>query len=224
MGTGGLVIPDRSDVDFVASGEKPQWTLEIDFSNLIHFYSAQTGSVYMPVTVPVKDESNGKVTYVTSSGSEKIQITMQAVACSSHGAENGFTYKVEVTYKNNTYTGCGHYLFPAERLHDIWVLEALNERKVSATAFLKGIPTLEIFVLEQKGLGTTGCNSFGGQVMIEKEKIRFLQLVATEMACAGSLEKEFLQALDKTNVYQLDSGKLILLKDKSEVLRFKKVD
>jgi heat shock protein HslJ len=222
--SGGLGIIDRPGVDFFASGDRPEWTLDIDFSNLIHFYSAQTGSVYMPVPVPVKDESNGKVTYAASSGSEKIQITMQAVACSSKMADKGFTYQVEVTYKNEIYTGCGQYLFPAERLHDIWALEALNQRKVSATAFSKGMPTLEIFVLEQKVLGTTGCNSFSGHAMIEKDKIRFLQLVTTEMACAGSLEKELLQALDKTNAYQLDSGKLILLKGKSEVLRFKKVD
>lgn len=214
---------DRTVVDFFASGEQPAWTLEIDFGNLIHFYSAQAGSVYMPVPLPEKDESNGKVTYA-SSGTQKIQITIQAVACGSHRDDSGFTYKVEVRHQNKTYTGCGQYFFPAERLHDIWALEELNQRKVAATEFSKGIPMLEIFVLEQKVLGNTGCNTFSGRVILEKENIRFTEVAASEMACAGSLEKEFLQALAKTDVYRLESGKLVLFKGKSQVLQFKKVD
>jgi heat shock protein HslJ len=65
--------------------------------------------------------------------------------------------------------------------------------------------------------GRGACNSYGGQVKYNAPAgIRLLNIVSTEMACAGlGTEQEFFLALQSVDQFRLDGDTLTLLKAKS---------
>jgi heat shock protein HslJ len=63
--------------------------------------------------------------------------------------------------------------------------------------------------------GTTGCNSFNGEVTIEGTELTFGPLATTRMACvdpaASEQEQAFLVAMESVTGYTIDStGRLVL--------------
>ena len=83
---------------------------------------------------------------------------------------------------------------------------------------------LEIYVEEKRVHGNTSCNTINGKVNIDENKISFLEIITTEMACPGNLEQRFLSALNKVNNYKIEKMKLYLFDDSTELLVFKKID
>jgi len=110
------------------------------------------------------------------------------------------------------------------RLHDIWALESIEGEKVTIDETIKNLPMLEIYVEEKRVHGNTSCNTINGKVNIDGNKISFLEIITTEMACPGNLEQRFLSALNKVNNYKIEKMKLYLFDESMELLVFKKID
>ena len=110
------------------------------------------------------------------------------------------------------------------RLHDIWALESIEGEKVTIDETIKNLPMLEIYVEEERVHGNTSCNTIHGTVNIDGNKISFLEIITTEMACPGNLEQGFLSALNKVNNYKIEKMKLYLFDESMELLVFKKID
>jgi heat shock protein HslJ len=88
-----------------------------------------------------------------------------------------------LVFKDYTiYKGCGRYLADY-RLHDIWVLDSINNKKISAEDFMKGNPLLELNLTENKIYGNTGCNNISGAIEVLGKKIHFGRLATTRIAC-----------------------------------------
>jgi heat shock protein HslJ len=109
-------------------------------------------------------------------------------------------------------------------LHDIWALDSLYGEKVIIEENTRNLPVLELYVKDERVHGNTGCNTIDGKLDIDNNKIKFLNLVTTEMACSNNIEQEFLSALKKVNNYKLEKMRLFLFEDDKELLVFKKID
>jgi heat shock protein HslJ len=110
-------------------------------------------------------------------------------------------------------------------LHDIWVLEKLNGKTVSASDFMKELPNLEINSATNNFLGFAGCNRMNGTIFFERGLLRFTNIITTRMACPGNnKESEFLKALQSTTSYKVENMRLILTNPSGEKLVCKKVD
>lgn len=83
-------------------------------------------------------------------------------------------------------------------------------------------PTLSIDLKENRVSGKNGCNSYSGPVTVIDKTIAFSpNMMSTKMYCPGEGEKTFMDALQKTNRFDLSKdGKLTLLTGDVTVMRF----
>ncbi|MCW8961153.1 MAG: META domain-containing protein, partial [Ignavibacteriaceae bacterium] len=109
-------------------------------------------------------------------------------------------------------------------LHDIWALASINSEKVVIDETVKNLPKLEIYVEDEMVRGNTGCNTINGKVEIDKNKISFYDITATEMVYPGDLERRFISALQKVNNYKIVKFKLYLYENDKVLLSFQKID
>ncbi|HAY32891.1 MAG TPA: META domain-containing protein [Ignavibacteria bacterium] len=95
-------------------------------------------------------------------------------------------------------------------LNGYWEMTGLGFENILNASFSKGAPFIEINIKEQTVSGSTGCNTFSGKVTSEGEKIKFENLLSTEMACQYSRDAEIFNALTSCNNYFTDNNKLTL--------------
>ena len=91
-----------------------------------------------------------------------------------------------------------------------WELVAMDGEAVAGDA----VPTL---AFDEQGAvsGSTGCNTFSGEVAIDGNALSFGPLVTTRMACAdpaaNAQEAAFLAALEGVSAYTVDDqGRIVL--------------
>lgn len=118
---------------------------------------------------------------------------------------------------------------PTFKLHDIWALQALNGKDISAKTNKKPnkTPMLELFIADKRIGGTDGCNSlFGSIETLNEKKIQFSKMGSTKMACPNmEVSNAFTNALEETSTYKIENLHLYLYNaEGDELLKFKKVD
>ena len=74
--------------------------------------------------------------------------------------------------------------------------------------------------------GKSFCNSYGGNVLYDGNKVKFDQIFSTQMYCneVSEAENRFLSDLKVVNQAKISGGKLQLLKDGNVMLIFVKGD
>ncbi|HSY62340.1 MAG TPA: META domain-containing protein [Cytophaga sp.] len=135
------------------------------------------------------------------------------------------TVIIEDRTASTTYSGEGFYISnPA--LHDIWVLDSLNNEKADTAKFSQGLPRLEFHLNGGKVYGFSGCNELTGTYYTIQNEISINPLVSTMKFCIGTTgENLFLDALNKNRFeYRITNLQLILLHRDKTKLVFKKVD
>lgn len=100
-----------------------------------------------------------------------------------------------------------------------WMLDAIKGIPVSKsgkTAFV---------VFDQKrgsAGGNSNCNVFGGSYTASGSTIKITEIISTMRACEEgdrmTIEREFLDGLQKANRYNIENGKLLLYRDKRLLL------
>lgn len=73
----------------------------------------------------------------------------------------------------------------------------------------KALPTMH-FEEAGKLSGNTGCNNFSGSYTIQSGNLQLDPGMMTKMFCEGGVENKFLQAMKKTNRYEIKGDKLLL--------------
>lgn len=212
-------------VYFKATGNEPFWGLKIGKDKTV-FTSLIEGmeSISFKSVEPVRAMDANVKMYRLNNGKTSATVTIQQFDCqdSMSGEKSPYTVKVEINGK--TLNGCGKYITDY-RLHDIWVLEELNGKKVSLTDFQRELPRIEIHAEENRFMGFGGCNSISGSIFYEKDLLRFSNMISTLMACApGNKEDEFTKALQSTTTYTVGNNRLTLSNPSGKLLVFKKVD
>lgn len=230
-----LSNPDRfrdkyeSGIDFIASGNEPFWSLEIDFDKSIHFKSLNGIDIMIPAGKGEKAMDADVTRYAgeTDSGSLIIQLGKWECVNDMSGEKMPYSVTVDVKKKsaNNyvTYKGCGRNLFDY-RLNDIWVLDSINNKKITSKDFVKELPRFEFLLTDMKCYGYTGCNNLNTSIKLMGNKITFGKIITTKMACAGFDESLYLQYFDnKTLEYKIANLKLYL-QSANDLLVYRKVD
>lgn len=168
--------------------------------------------------------------YRVHTESVDLQIQIQKTYCedSMSGILSPYTVTVEIKQKAKAEVtvlkGCGKYLTDI-RLHDIWVLEKLNGRKVERLDFAKELPLIEIYAEPNTFMGFAGCNQMNGRLFYEKDLLRFTDIITTRMACEpGNKEGEFLKTIQNATTYEIKENRLWLSNPSGLLLVFKKVD
>lgn len=113
---------------------------------------------------------------------------------------------------------------PMERLHDIWVAEAINGVSIDKS---KETARMELNLKEKTVLGSNSCNNYNGRIAeIDKSKIKFSPLASTRKMCADmSIADAFDKAMSNTIRYKLEGLHLRFYDaDGNELIRFLKVD
>lgn len=213
---------------FKASGTEPFWSILISEDKMV--YKTPEDSIIMPHSEPILAmDSNVKLYKVKTESAEfNIQILQQE--CTNEMSGEISPYKVSVEFKKNKTSefenikGCGQYITDY-RLHDIWVLEELNGKKISSEDFGKKFPMMEIYASTNKFSGFSGCNQMNGSLFSEKEKLRFINIVTTEMMCDHSYkETEYITTLQNITSYSIGENRLILSNPSGKKIIFKKID
>lgn len=214
---------------FRGNGNEPDWSLKIsektiEFTSLKPGFETLTGNHVEPIRAM---DANVKMYRVaTGDVAMIIQIMQQECVNTMSGDKSVYSVRIEILKNNNStfLSGCGNYVTDP-RLHDIWVLEQLNGKKVTLTDFTKELPNLEINSSTNQFMGFAGCNRMNGTIFFERGLLRFTNTITTRMFCGeNNKENEFLKALQNTTTYNVKNLRLTLTSPSGEVLVFKKVD
>lgn len=213
---------------FKASGTEPFWNISISDDKIV--YKTPEDSIILPHTEPfLAMDSNVKL-YKTRSKSAEFNIQISQKECANQMSGEISPYTVSVEFKKNTTSelqkinGCGQYITDY-RLHDIWVLEELNGKRISSEDFGKEFPMLEIYASTNKFSGFSGCNRINGSLFFEKGKLRFINITSTEMACDNLYkETEYISTLQNITSYSIGENRLILSNPAGKKIIFKKID
>ena len=211
-----LFIQKDSSFTFVLDGKKT----EFEFSKAAQSQDAfviryHSKKVLNPVdTIPQKKSIT--ITLVEQSSLEKVSI-------------HYLPFSVNVTISDEatstTYSGGGFYVTnPA--LHDIWVLDSLNNQKVDISKFPQGVPRLEFHLDGGKVHGFSGCNELTGTYYTFQDKIIINPLASTMKFCDGITgENSFLDLLNKHSFeYHIRNLRLTLEHRDKTLFVFKKID
>ena len=111
------------------------------------------------------------------------------------------------------------------QLNAIWTLQSIGSKNIDPKTTSNGLPNMELNLNEERIFGYAGCNRYSGNFKLEKDSIRFGNLMSTKMACGDlNMETEFLAALSgKKQPFKIVEGKLYIGQG-AEMLTFKKVN
>jgi len=218
-------------VDFFAIGNEPFWSLNLDFDNKFHFEALAGISLTTP-SIAAKSMLNTKIasySVTTESGALEIEIRKESCQDGMSGQLFDFTVSAKVNKGDNpdfiNYSGCGTYTFDL-KLHDIWILEAIDGKTYADSDFTSGLPRLEIFTEEQRFGGKDGCNILTGNIETSANTIVFKDVISTKMACRDNTKSDLYREtiLENSFSFLVKNNRLILSDREGERLRFKKID
>ncbi|UKM63721.1 META domain-containing protein [Flavobacteriaceae bacterium GSB9] len=217
-----------SDVYFKASGTEPFWSLTI--SPKIIKLNTIEDSIVTPHTTPnlAQDSNVKQYALHTEMAQMNIQISQTECTNAMSGAISPYVVKInKKTGKDKKFTslkGCGKYVTDY-RLHDIWVLEELTEKKVSEAPFEKEPPYMEINANLNSFKGYAGCNTMNGKLFFEPGILRFTDITTTKMMCQqNNLENQFLNALKVVTDYKIENNRLWLSNPSKNLMVLIKID
>lgn len=221
---------DNSDttVFFKGSGTEPFWNITISDDKFV--YKTPEDSIILPFTKP-NLVTDGKVKlYKIETETALFSIKISQQKCTNEMSGEISPYAVNIKFKKNkssnfeTIYGCGQYVMDY-RLHDIWVLEELNGKKISVSDFGNEFPMLEIYANTNKFSGFSGCNSINGSLFFEKGKLQFINIASTEKLCINAnKETELITTLQNICNYSIGNNRLTLDDNLGKKIIFKKVD
>ena len=218
-------------IDFIATGNEPFWKIEIDFDKVMHFKMLDGFEITTDVGEGIKAMDANVIRYTANNEKGTLTVQIQKSACINDMSGEKLGYTVTIDTKNktdknyHTYKGCGQYIADY-RLHDIWVLDSINNKKIKASDFMKKLPYLELNLTEKKVFGSTVCNTITGPIEIMGKKIYIGKLATTRMARKNTnFETAYLQGLENKIIpYKITTGKLYLQISTDEVFIYKKTD
>lgn len=217
-----------SKIFFKATGTEPFWGIEISDDSIKFTSTEEKDNFSLSYKNPQKAMDANVVLYSAKSENISMEVTIQQGQCSDGMSDSVYNYSVKAIVKRGEkeqiLTGCGNYIVDY-RLHDIWVLEELEGKKVSKEDFDKELPSMEINAAEAKFTGFAGCNRMGGKLFSEKELLRFTDIFTTEMMCPNyKNEKIFIKALQSTTRFDIKDNRLYLFNPDGTKAVFKKID
>lgn len=218
-------------INFYARGQEPFWSLDMDFDRYYHFKSINGEEMYVP-NVPGEKAMGANMTrFYAHVEKGKLIVNLEKEPCQDSMADKIFDYKVNVQFKYGIddefreFSGCGNFL-PDSRLHDIWVLESINDEELKFEVNQQQ-PRFEFYPKKNEIIGNTGCNNFTTKFNITGyQEIQIDPAKMTKKSC-GNLEYEQVlinHLFGKRLSYSRDGLILTLRAYDGTQFQFKKVD
>ena len=219
-------------IDFYARGNEPFWSLDMDFENNFAFKTMDGFQMNVPTVEGTKAMDANVARYFAEVESGTMIVTIQEEKCQDSMADEVFDFSVRVQVKSGIdtgfkeYSGCGNYL-PDLALHDIWILEKMNDIDLRLNNQGRELPRFEFFSMEGKVLGNASCNDFNGKfVMVGQREIQFEAMALTRKLCPDmEIENTLAETVFGRRMKYSREGLTLYLKgyDGTELV-FKKVD
>ncbi|MEQ1554219.1 MAG: META domain-containing protein, partial [Ferruginibacter sp.] len=158
----------------------------------------------------------------TKDGDIKIFITNKECTTPIH--KEVFTKEVKFSFNSITYNGCGNYL-SNNNLHGKWKLEKLGNININTKDY-NVAPFCNIDLNKNSITGNDGCNTFGGKIEVQGDRIKFGLLISTQMACGNkSIDQILAQQINNQLVnYYFKESKLYLYLPNDSILVFIKYE
>ncbi|MEJ5262331.1 MAG: copper resistance protein NlpE N-terminal domain-containing protein [Ignavibacterium sp.] len=217
-------------IDFLARGNEPFWSLNIDFDKVMKFNSLTEISEFnTPAVKGVKAQDADVTRYHAIIESGEMDVTIIADSCTDSMSGENFSYSVVVKIKRandkdyKEFKGCGTYIFDY-RLSGKWIMTEMNGVEPDNNNLMKGLPVFEFKLTDKKFSGHAGCNNLASSIEVSGNRIRFGKLISTKMACPDmSLEKKVTDLLnDNSLTFKIDDMNLTLESDSGVKMFFKK--
>lgn len=215
---------DNSAIYFKAQGTEPFWSLEISEKQFI--LKTIEDTIIMPAVQPILAADHNVKLFRTQKETTQVSIQIIQMDCTNDMSGKISPYKVTINENKEKLSleGCGSYITDY-RLHDIWVLEKLNGKKIDTTDFNREFPSMEINAGANAFSGFAGCNRMNGNLFFEPKKLHFTNIITTKMACGpNNKEIDFLKALNNITTYKIENNRLWLSNPNETLLIFKKID
>lgn len=218
-------------LNFIATGNEPFWSVEIDFDSMMIYSTMADGEVLKtPVPAPISPQDVAALNYRAEVESGALHVTIFPKTCTDDMSGIEYPYRVSVTVKEGdsgdfeNFMGCGRFKGDY-RLHDIWALTSIDGSDIDPADFPKGVPTMDLQIVNSKVYGLAGCNQYSGVANAQHQRITFGNLMSTKMACpALRVENQFMGAISGNSLQYELQGLQLILSDDEHRLVFKKVD
>lgn len=103
-----------------------------------------------------------------------------------------------------------------------WVLESIKNRRLPKVEIT---PFISFDKSKMSAGGNTGCNVFGGNYSVTRDRVAITNVISTMRACIEggemNVEREFKNALENANRFEIAGGKLNLYRNKVLLLTFR---
>jgi len=96
-------------------------------------------------------------------------------------------------------------------------VESILGKALNASDFMKGLPSFN-FGSDGKLTGSSGCNTFNGNFKVDGKTLSIDPGAMTRMACPGTGESDFLNAVKQVNGLKAVGNKIKLLNGANEVM------
>jgi uncharacterized membrane protein/heat shock protein HslJ len=204
-------------LDVVGFGAEPSWSLDITHNKAIQFSIPGMESPFAASPV-VPRLSGDSLIYDIVTAQEKMKIIFTPGYCGS-GGESIYDYKVRISFRGKTYSGCGAILNADGGLDGTWLLQSLEGHKNN----WEDQPYVVIDLNNEKFYGHTGCNSFSGTTRLKESKVCFSDINALAgKQCEGYDESAFIEAFVKCNGFSINGDKLELTQNGKAILTFRR--
>lgn len=120
-----------------------------------------------------------------------------------------------------TISSCGHSKKTANAtastpVGKTWIVNSFDATDISPDS--RALPTMH-FEEAGKLSGNTGCNTYNGSYSINSGNLQLDPGMMTKMFCEGGVENKFIQAMKKTNRYEIKGDKLLLFDGSTLVMQ-----
>ena len=213
----------QKGVDFVANGTAPvNWQLEINVDDTVSFTADDGLAIKFAYHRLAKDMNAERSIYSAKIPGGDVAIIIVEKECTSPGTKTVYSKQVTFTFNSRAYTGCGRYLADIN-LEGKWLLEKISYTAIRPEEYNR-VPVFQFNLSKQRLTGNDGCNTIGGKIEVQGNRIRFSEMVSTEMACVKkSIERIIsLQVSGHLVNYYFKGGKLYLYLPDDSLLVFKR--
>lgn len=211
--------------DFFATGNTPvNWTLQMNYDDTIRFDAQDGLALKFAFNQMKKEVSAGHSVFSVNTRGGAAGIDVTDGTCTVTTIRKAFNKLVSFTFNGRTYTGCGNFLAD-NTLNNKWVLDKIGNKFIQPGDYNK-IPELQFDLEKQRVNGNDGCNTIGGKIEVQGNRIKFSAMISTKMACM----KKSIEAILSSQVsnqlvnYYFKKGELYLYLPDDSLLVFKKVE
>ena len=211
--------------DFYARGNSPaNWTLDMNYDDTIRFVAQDGLALKFAFNQMKKEISAGHSVFSVNTRGGSVSIDVTDGTCTVPTIRKVFSKLVSFTFNGKTYTGCGDFLAD-HNLNNKWVLDKIGNTFIQPGDYNR-LPVLQFDLDKQRVSGNDGCNTIGGKIEVQGNRIKFSAMISTKMACMKKSIESIISAQisDKLVNYYFKKGQLYLYLPDDSLLVFKKVE